>query len=214
MEVEIPVDGENIKGDLNIPKDPKAIILFVHGSGSSRLSPRNRFVAEYFNKNGFASFLFDLLTSSEERKDTYTAEYRFNIPFLTERLLLSIDWIKEDERIKGLKVGLFGASTGAASALIAAAKRKKDIYAVVSRGGRPDLARDYLQDVEAPTLLIVGELDYQIIKLNRDVYALLKCEKKLAIVKGASHLFEEPGKLEEVAMLATDWFLSKLKKSF
>ncbi len=208
--VSIPVDSEEINGDLNIPENPRALILFVHGSGSSRLSPRNRFVADYLNKNGLASFLFDLLTPSEERRDIHTAEYRFNIPFLTERLLLAIDWIKKDERVKYLKIGLFGASTGAASALIAAAKRKKDIYAVVSRGGRPDLAWEHLQDVEAPTLLIVGGLDYPVIKLNEDAYTLLKCEKKLVVVKGASHLFEEPGKLEEVARLATDWFLSKL----
>ncbi|RME11152.1 MAG: alpha/beta hydrolase [Aquificota bacterium] len=212
QEVQIPVDGEFIRGDLSVPPGSAAIVIFVHGSGSSRFSPRNRFVAGYLNRNGLATLLFDLLTEREERVDLRTAQYRFNIPFLAERLSLVIDWVKTDERTKDMKIGLFGASTGAAAALIASARRKEEVYAVVSRGGRPDLAFEYLPQVSSPVLLIVGGLDYPVIELNRRAYELLTCEKRLEIVEGASHLFEEEGKLEEVARLATEWFLMWLSK--
>jgi len=196
---------------LIIPSGAKGIVLFAHGSGSSRFSPRNQYVAKEFNKAKIGTLLFDLLTSEEEEQDTFTAEYRFNIELLAERLIGATEWIKKDLQTKNYAFGYFGASTGAAAALIGAAKLPNDISAVVSRGGRPDLAADYLPQVVAPTLLLVGGLDTEVIKLNRQAMAQMTAEKKLVIVPGATHLFEEPGKLEEVARESTDWFLRYLK---
>lgn len=200
--VSIPVGGVMLDAYITIPEYPKGVVLFSHGSGSSRQSPRNRFVAEVLNENGIATLLADLLT--EEEDSIY--ETRFDIALLTKRLVGITRWAVEQPRLEGLGVGYFGASTGAASALRAAALLKDDIQAVVSRGGRPDLAEDALPAVEAPTLLIVGSLDGPVIEMNRAAYKSMHCQKKLEIVEGATHLFEEPGKLEEVARLATQWF--------
>lgn len=191
----------SLEGDLHMPREEKGLVLFAHGSGSSRHSPRNRAVAEVLQQAGLGTLLFDLLTPEEEEIDRVTAQLRFDIALLTERLLLATAWA---EKHKGLALGYFGASTGAAAALSAAAKLP--VKAVVSRGGRPDLAQD-LPAVKAPTLLIVGGNDDVVIGLNEQALSQLKCTKKLVIVKGATHLFEEPGALEEVARLARDWFL-------
>jgi predicted alpha/beta-hydrolase family hydrolase len=202
-EVQIPVpDDISLTGDLDIPENAKGIVVFAHGSGSSRHSSRNKRVAEMLQEAGFATLLFDLLTVAEDQ-DYQT---RFNIDLLTERLIQVTGWLKADDRTGGYLVGYFGASTGAAATLIAAANLGDTVMAVVSRGGRPDLAGPLLKEVNAPTLLIVGSLDEQVIELNLQAYALLNGEKEIRIVDGASHLFEEPGKLEEVADLAADWF--------
>lgn len=206
-EVSIPVGDSFIHGDLSLISDAKGLIIFAHGSGSSRLSSRNQFVADILNKAHFSTFLFDLLTKHEERIDMHTREFRFNIPLLAERLVLVTQWAREQKNIADLPIGYFGASTGAAAALIAAAQLPKDIFAVVSRGGRPDLADSYLPIVKAPTLLIVGQLDFEVIALNKDAYSQLTCEKKIEIVHGATHLFEEPGTLEEAARLSSAWFI-------
>ena len=209
--VRIPVGNVVVEGNLTVPSGAKGIVLFAHGSGSSRFSSRNRYVAKVFNSQKIATLLFDLLTNEEDQEDLVTAEYRFNINLLAERLIGATEWLKKDPPTKNLTFGYFGASTGAAAALIAAAKLPNNIAAVVSRGGRPDLATNYLTKVAAPTLLLVGGLDTEVIELNREAMALMSAEKKLVIVPGATHLFEEPGKLEEVAKLATDWFLRYLK---
>jgi dienelactone hydrolase len=200
--IQIPVDSIELEGSLVIPDEAKAMVLFSHGSGSSRLSPRNNFVAEVLQKAGIATLLFDLLT--EEEDEVY--ETRFNIPLLTKRLEAVTKWLVKQDDVKGLNIGYFGASTGAASALEAAATLGDKIHAVVSRGGRPDLAMDLLPKVKAPTLLIVGGNDGPVIEMNESALAKLECEKKLEIVPGATHLFEEPGALEEVAKLASEWF--------
>ena len=205
-QVEIPSRGAVINGDLEVPEGAKAIVVFAHGSGSSRFSPRNTYVAGLMNKKGMATLLIDLLTADEESVDEYTGQYRFDIGLLAERLVDSTSWIKKNPATQKLGIGYFGASTGAAAALIAAAKLPNETKAVVSRGGRPDLAGEYLTKVKAPTLLIVGGNDTQVIELNKQAYALIKAEKKLEIVPGATHLFEEPGKLQEAAELAIDWF--------
>jgi len=211
--VKIPVGNVILEGNLNAPHETKAIVLFAHGSGSGRFSPRNQYVAKEFNKAQIGTLLFDLLTSDEEEQDIVTAEYRFNIGLLAERLIGATKWLKKNQLTNKCFFGYFGASTGAAAALIAAAKLQKDIAAVVSRGGRPDLAAEYLSDVVAPTLLLVGGLDTEVIELNRQAMEqMLKAEKKLVIVPGATHLFEERGKLEEVAKLSTDWFQRYLVK--
>jgi len=210
--VRIPVGGVVIEGNLAIPSGAKGIALFAHGSGSSRFSPRNRYVAKAFNAQKIATLLFDLLTDEEDQEDLATAEYRFNINLLAERLIGATEWLKKDPQTKNLAFGYFGASTGAAAALIAAAKLPNEIAAVVSRGGRPDLAASYLSRVAAPTLLMVGSLDEEVIELNKQAMEQMTAEKKLVIVSGATHLFEEPGKLEEVAKLAADWFLRYLTK--
>lgn len=202
----IPAKQVNLDGLLHIPRKAKGLIIFAHGSGSSRLSPRNQFIAIGLQRVGFATLLFDLLTQSEEAIDEQTMELRFDIPFLAERLLSATRWIEDNPILKQLPIGYFGASTGAAAALIAAAKEKNYIKAVVSRGGRPDLAGKALSQVKSPTLLIVGGDDEPVIELNKKALAKLQCEKKLEIVPGATHLFEEPGKLEEVAKLAKAWF--------
>jgi dienelactone hydrolase len=204
-EVKIPINSIKLDGILGIPKNAKGIVIFAHGSGSSRFSPRNNFVARELRKAGLATLLFDLLTEEED----LIYENRFNIKLLAERLITVTKWVKANDEIKNLKIGYFGASTGAAAALQASTKIE-DIKAIVSRGGRPDLVLDYLPKVKAATLLIVGELDEYVIELNKIAYEKLKAEKELIIIPGASHLFEEPGKLEEVSRLAKDWFLKFL----
>jgi len=204
--MDIRAGSVRLQGDLQLPENASGIVLFAHGSGSSRLSPRNRQVAATLNQAGLATLLFDLLTQEEEAVDVYTTEYRFNIPLLANRLVDTTDWLLQQPNLQSLKVGYFGASTGAAAALIAAAKRPKVAHAVVSRGGRPDLASQYLPQVIAPTLLIVGGLDATVIDLNRQAQARMQADTKLEIVPGATHLFEEPGTLDEVIRLACEWF--------
>ena len=207
MKIIIPIKGKGaLEGDLHIPHGAKGLVLFAHGSGSSRHSPRNRFVAGVLQKGGLGTFLVDLLTQEEGATDDMTAALRFDIHLLTDRLVLVTKWLQTSKEAKALRVGYFGASTGAAAALCAAAEIQKGIGAVVSRGGRPDLAKDALSKVEAPTLLIVGGYDVPVIQMNEEAYAQLNCEKKMIIVPRATHLFEEPGALEEVARLALDWF--------
>ena len=204
--IRLPIEEEELYGDLAIPENAKGLVLFAHGSGSSRHSPRNQFVAEQLQARQLATFLLDLLTEKEEEIDNLTRHLRFNISFLSRRLIAAATWVKIASEISKLNIGLFGASTGGAAALLAAAQRPDLFQAIVSRGGRPDLASESLQIVKAPTLLIVGELDTQVLQLNRYALRLLAGEKKLEIVSGATHLFEEPGKLEIVSSLAGDWF--------
>jgi len=204
--IEISVAGGVLEGDLVVPSGASGIVVFAHGSGSSRYSPRNQFVAEQLRKAGLGTLLMDLLTPAEESVDVYTSEHRFDIPMLAGRVVLATDWLRDQPNYSGLKVGYFGASTGAAAALVAATERS-NVAAVVSRGGRPDLAGNRLHRVTAPTMLIVGGNDTEVITLNRNANELLTCEKRLEIVPGASHLFEEPGKLETVAQLAREWFV-------
>jgi putative phosphoribosyl transferase len=206
MPVGISSGGIALEGDLAIPHGATGLVLFAHGSGSGRMSPRNRHVAEWLRRRGMATLLFDLLTEAEEQIDRQTAHLRFDIGLLASRLGAATDWSLHDDRIAHLAIGYFGASTGGAAALVAAAPRPNDVHAVVSRGGRPDLAAPVLPDVQAATLLIVGGDDRDVLALNRQAYESLKTTKKLEVVPGASHLFEEPGKLEEVANLASDWF--------
>jgi putative phosphoribosyl transferase len=208
--VQVPVGAVTLEGDLSIPPSARGVVVFAHGSGSGRFSPRNRAVAGVLVEAGLATLLMDLLTAEEEAVDVRTAHLRFDIDLLGERVITAIDWLASDDDIGNLRVGCFGASTGAAAALIAAAERPERVAAVVSRGGRPDLARDALQRVRAPTLLIVGGNDPEVIRLNSFAQALLGGESRLEIVPGASHLFEEPGTLERVAALARDWFLHYL----
>ena len=200
--VHIPIDSIKLEGSLALPRQSLGLVVFAHGSGSSRFSPRNNFVARVLREAGIGTLLMDLLT---EEEDT-VHQTRFNIDLLTERLLLATRWLQEQHLTKNLVIGYFGASTGAAAALKAAAAEGSKIAAVVSRGGRPDLAKEALVLVQSPTLLIVGGNDDIVIELNREAYARLKGKKQLVIVPGATHLFEEPGTLEEVARLATDWF--------
>lgn len=209
--LKIQVGNVVVEGDLSVPGGARGVVLFAHGSGSSRLSPRNQYVAREFNKAKIATLLFDLLTSQEEEEDMFTAEYRFNIDLLAQRLIGATQWLKESGKAGNLAVGYFGASTGAAAALIGAAKMPNDISAVVSRGGRPDLAADYLSQVKAPTLLLVGGLDTEVIELNKQAMAQITAQKELVIVPGATHLFEETGKLEEVAKFSAEWFQRYLK---
>ena len=202
----IPSRSLQLEGELMIPEKATGLVLFAHGSGSSQHSPRNRFVAKTLNKAAIGTLLFDLLTKEEEEEDRFTGHLRFNINLLAERLVNATEWMMDQENLKRYPVGYFGSSTGAAAALVAAAKLKAQIAAVVSRGGRPDLAGAALPLVYAPTLLIIGSLDVPVIELNQDAYRLLRGEKKIEIVTGATHLFEESGTLEEVARLAADWF--------
>jgi putative phosphoribosyl transferase len=204
--VHIPIENMNLQGDLHLPSNPLGVVIFVHGSGSSRFSPRNRFVAEELNKQGFATLLLDLLTEEEHRIDTETMEYRFNIPLLASRSTLAASWVHGQPGLSRLPIGLFGASTGAAAALITAAEMKQQVAAVVSRGGRPDLAEDFLSQVDAPTLLIVGGEDDAVLALNRKAMAQMHCVAKLHVVPGATHLFEESGALEQVVTVAAQWF--------
>jgi pimeloyl-ACP methyl ester carboxylesterase len=204
--VRISLRGISLDGDLVVPPLAEGIVIFAHGSGSSRLSPRNRAVAASLNAAGFATLLLDLLTPGEEQRDATTAALRFDIGLLTERLVAATDWIAGTPETADLGVGYFGASTGAAAALAAAARRPDIVRAVVSRGGRPDLARPLLGGVRAPTLLIVGGDDAPVIDLNRDAFRQLRGVRELEIVPHASHLFEEPGALEQVTILARDWY--------
>lgn len=208
MQKEIKIIKTNItlNGFLQYEKDSIGLVIFAHGSGSSRLSPRNQLVSKILNEKNIATLLFDLLTEEEEKTDDITQEFRFDIDLLADRLIIATQWVLKQKDLKNFKLGYFGASTGSSAALIAEAKQKNNIRAIVSRGGRPDLAKDYLPLVTAPTLLIVGELDFEVIKLNEIAYSELKCTKKIEIVKGATHLFEEKNKLNEVAYLATNWF--------
>lgn len=198
-----------LEGILGLPADPSGVIVFAHGSGSGRLSPRNNFVARYLQQNGLATLLLDLLMpgEAEDRRNV------FDIDLLADRLLLAKTWLEEDARTKRLGIGYFGASTGAGAALQAAARDPAKTQAVVSRGGRPDLAEAYLPSVTAPTLLIVGGWDEPVIDMNQSAYEMLTCEKKLIIVPGATHLFEEPGTLEQVAEHAGKWFRRFLKRA-
>ena len=205
--VQIPIDSTRLEGSLAIPGQSKGLVVFAHGSGSSRFSPRNNYVAQVLRQAGIGTLLMDLLTQQEDS----AYETRFNIDLLTERLLLATRWVQEQPRTKDLKIGYFGASTGAAAALKAAAIEGSKIGAVVSRGGRPDLAGEALMRVQAPTLLIVGGRDTVVLQLNREALAKLKGKKELVIIPGATHLFEEPGALEEVARLATEWFKQYLQ---
>src|SRR5438128_2564677 len=209
-EIRIPAGQQVLSGSLTIPENAVALVLFAHGSGSSRHSPRNQFVARTLNDAGLATLLFDLLTPEEESIDMYTREHRFNIGLLAERLVYATSWGKQQEETRDLRIGFFGSSTGGGAALVAAADIPEDVGAVVSRGGRPDLAGDALPNVEAPTLLIVGGSDDIVIELNEMARDQMKCEVKLEIVPGATHLFEEPGTLEKVAKLASDWFVNHI----
>ncbi len=206
IQVQMKTGRVLLDGTLSLPPNAQGVVLFAHGSGSSRLSPRNVYVATELLEAGIGALLFDLLTREEEKIDDMTGELRFDIDLLTKRLIAATDWVKQDPAINKLKIGYFGASTGAAAALAAAAQRPDVVSAVVSRGGRPDLAGDALPEVKAPTLLIVGGSDHQVIELNKRAEGALKSEKKLVIVPRATHLFEEPGTLEEVARLAVEWF--------
>jgi pimeloyl-ACP methyl ester carboxylesterase len=210
--VEVRADGVLLRGDLRIPVEPCGIILFAHGSGSGRLSPRNQFVAERLNEHHLATLLLDLLTEDEEQVDMRTGRLRFDIGLLTDRLSGATDWLKLDAELRGYPVGYFGASTGAAAALAASVRHPSEVQAVVSRGGRPDMAGDTLERVTAPTLLIVGGEDDVVLQLNQQAMERIHAEVHLEVVPGASHLFEEPGKLQEVSRLAADWFTKHLCK--
>jgi putative phosphoribosyl transferase len=211
-DVRIPAGRATLDGNLTIVDQTKALVLFAHGSGSSRHSPRNQFVARTLNDAGLATLLFDLLSPEEESVDLYTREHRFDIGLLAERLVHATRWAKEQKETGNLPIGYFGSSTGAAAALVAAAELPNDVAAVVSRGGRPDLAGDALSRVKAPTFLIVGGEDYVVIDLNEQARAQMKCEVKIEIVPGATHLFEELGALEKVAKLASDWSVNHLSR--
>lgn len=212
-ELAIQTGGVTLSGTLVLPEDCAGIVVFSHGSGSSRFSPRNRYVADYMIEGGLGTLLFDLLTDEEHEVDQYSREFRFDIGLLTRRLTGAVDWLGGHDATRELKFGLFGSSTGAASALNVAAARPNAVGAVVSRGGRPDLAIPSLPAVRAPTLLVVGELDEVVIGMNREAAAHLRVECEIAIVPGATHLFEEPGTLEQVARLARDWFIRFLGPS-
>ena len=209
-EIRIPAGRATLGGSLTILDQARGLILFAHGSGSSRHSPRNQFVARTLNQAGLGTLLFDLLTPEEEKLDIYTREHRFDIGLLAERLVYATKWAKEQKETRDLRIGYFGSSTGGGAALVAAAELPNEIFSVVSRGGRPDLAGDALPKVKAPTLLIVGGEDHVVIDLNEQARAQMKCECKIEIVPGATHLFEEPGALEKVAKLASDWFVKNL----
>jgi pimeloyl-ACP methyl ester carboxylesterase len=210
-EVQIRAGSVLLNGELKVPEDATGIVLFAHGSGSSRHSPRNQYVAGVIREAGVGTLLFDLLTREEEAIDNYTREFRFDINLLARRLVAATKWLTGQTETSHLCPGYFGSSTGGGAALVAAAELGVKVGAVVSRGGRPDLAGAALRRVKAPTLLIVGGLDGPVIQMNEDAYAELRCVKELKIIPGATHLFEEPGKLEEVASLAAKWFLKHLQ---
>ena len=211
-ETSIPLNGVTLGASVTVPRKASGLVIFAHGSGSSRHSPRNQYVAGVLGEAGLGTLLFDLLTAEQERADAYTRHLRFNIPFLAERLVGVTRWALEQMKSRELNIGYFGSSTGAAAALVAAAELSDVIAAVVSRGGRPDLAGDALKEVKAPTLLIVGGEDGDVIRLNQEAYSRLHCEKALRVVPGASHLFEEPGALENVAETASEWFVQYLRQ--
>lgn len=206
LPVAVPVGGVVLEGELSLPKGAIGIVVFAHGSGSSRHSPRNRYVASVLCEHCVGTLLIDLLTPEEERVDQHTCHLRFDIPMLAERLVAIGEWVRAQKRLESLKIGYFGASTGGAAALIAASRQQDKVAAVVSRGGRPDLFMDILPKVEAPTLLIVGEYDSQVLELNQQALRKLNDKSHLNIVPRATHLFEEEGALEEVAKLAAAWF--------
>ncbi|MEU7275144.1 dienelactone hydrolase family protein [Streptomyces asiaticus] len=208
----IAADDAMLVGDLDLPEQPIGVVAFAHGSGSSRHSPRNRAVARVLQDADLATLLFDLLTEAEERKDAITAELRFDIPLLGRRLGAAMNWLDEHPATSRLPVGLFGASTGAAAALTAAAERPERVAAVVSRGGRPDLAGGALNRVRAPVLLIVGGDDHEVLRLNQQAAAMLAAPHEIHVVPGASHLFEEPGTLEQAAEAARDWFVRMARR--
>ena len=210
--VTVAAGDARLEGDLTVPREAIGTVVFAHGSGSGRFSPRNQYVATELVRGGLATLLMDLLTSAEEAIDRRTAHLRFDIRLLSERVIAAIDWLEADEQVGSLHVGCFGASTGAAAALVAAAERPQRVAAVVSRGGRPDLAGEALRRVTAPTLLIVGGRDPEVLRLNQQAQTLLTGESRLEIVPVATHLFEEPGALEQVAALARDWFVRHLRK--
>lgn len=208
--VSVDAGPVTLQGDLNLPESARAVVLFAHGSGSGRFSPRNRYVAELLNQAGLATLLVDLLTTEEEAIDMRTAHLRFDIGLLADRLIGATRWLKREPATRDLHIGYFGASTGAGAALVAAAELPDAIGAIVSRGGRPDLAGDALPRVSAPTLLIVGGNDPEVLELNRLALAQMRCERQLVVIPRATHLFEEPGTLNEAARLARDWFLRYL----
>ena len=209
--VQIATSAGPLEGFLALPAGGASLVIFAHGSGSSRFSPRNNMVADALNDAGIGTLLFDLLTADEHRVDEITREYRFDIDLLARRLVDALDWVTAQPKTQSLHLGLFGSSTGAAAALIAAAERPENVSAVVSRGGRPDLAGEALPRVDAATLMIVGGEDFQVIELNRAAAARMRCDPTLEIVPGATHLFEEPGTLEQVIALAIDWFHQTLR---
>ena len=210
VSVSIPAGVVALKGDFSIPSTPQGVVLFAHGSGSSRLSPRNRYVADFLNRHSFGTLLVDLLTADEEREDEFTGHLRFDIGLLTDRLVAAAEWLTRPAQEGRRRIGLFGASTGAAAALMTAAQRPDIVKAVVSRGGRPDLAGSAASLVRAPTLLIVGGKDTAVLEMNREAMALMKCKTELKIVPGATHLFEERGALEHAASMAAHWFTTYL----
>ncbi len=210
--VQVSAGDVVLSGSLCIPGTSRGVIAFAHGSGSSRHSPRNRYVAQVLRSAGLATLLFDLLTTEEEAEDMRTARLRFDIGLLARRLVGATDWLRDNALTRQLGIGYFGASTGAAASLVAAAERPDTVAAIVSRGGRPDLAGNVLPRVQAPTLLIVGGYDFQVIGMNQEALSKINAEKRLVIVPGATHLFEEPGTLEKVAKLAADWFSSHLER--
>jgi dienelactone hydrolase len=209
--VRIPCGRVSLEGMLSIPSDPTGIVLFAHGSGSSRHSPRNRAIAAELQSASHATLLMDLLTLDEEHVDNATSEFRFDIAMLAQRLICAADWLRARPDTSHLPIGCFGASTGAAAALIAAAMRPELVGAVVSRGGRPDLAKDFLPQVRCPTLMVVGSHDTQILTVNQSIMQQMRCPVRLEIILGATHLFSEPGALEQVSRLARDWFTQHLK---
>lgn len=212
-DVTIQIGSIELYGTLTLPAHARGIVAFAHGSGSSRHSPRNRYVAEVMQNAGLGTLLFDLLTLEEEAEDQYTRQFRFDIALLAGRLVETARWLRSQPRTSDLNIGFFGSSTGGGAALVAAAELGEIVGAVVSRGGRPDLAGDALSRVKSPVLLLVGGFDDVVIKLNELAYAQLNCEKQLTVIPGATHLFEERGKLEEVAALAADWFTRHLNNS-
>ena len=209
--VHVSVNADTIEGNLSIPDGAEGVVLFAHGAGSSRQSPRNNFVAEKLREGGLATLLIDLLTPEEKEVDRRTRRIRFDIDRLAERVVGTIDWLQEQPETRELNLGVFGSSTGAAGALIGGARRPEAVQAVVSRGGRVDMAEAFLGEVQAPSLFIVGGKDTQVLELNREAFEQLEVEKLLEVVSGAGHLFEEPGALDEVAELARDWFKTHLE---
>jgi dienelactone hydrolase len=209
--IRIPTGSVTLDGELAVPENAEGLVIFAHGSGSSRHSPRNQFVAQSLRKAGLGTLLFDLLTPEEGREEAASAHLRFNIGLLTQRLACAAHWVADEDEARHLRIGFFGSSTGAAAALVAAADLGKSIGAVVSRGGRPDLAGNALLRLETPTLLIVDKRDEIVLELNEEAYAMLDCEKTLTVVPRATHLFEESGALENVAKFAADWFLEHLR---
>ena len=213
QEVSVPAEKVKLKGQLSLPEHSTGIVLFAHGSGSGRHSPRNIYVARTLASAGLATLLFDLLTEDEEKQDSYSGRFRFDVALLGRRLVSGSDWIRSNPATKSLPVGYFGSSTGAAAAIIAATERSDTVGAIVCRGGRVDLAGPALLHVKAPTLLIVGGKDTPVLAINREAMGKIAAEKQLVVVPGASHLFEEPGALAEVAHLAANWFILHLSKA-